>query len=85
MKKTKVKIEAGKSYTAYEIVKNNLIPGVNTLGKLKNLMLDDLGSRGPLEPVKVARGEGVKWLILGKNIIKYLKINDETKKGQHNS
>lgn len=77
MAKDKV-IDPERFYTLGEIVREDLIPGVDTIPKASRLVQTDKMRRGPLRATMVARGEnGVMYKVLGKNIIIFLAQKDE--------
>lgn len=74
-------IKSSRYYSLYEIVKEGLIPGADTYHRIKNIVVADNFTKGPLKAKRVARGlSGVQYKVLGSNIIAYLAMKDDQKK-----
>lgn len=74
-------IDASKFYTLGEIVREGLIPGIDTVIKASSLIKTDAFTVKVLNGSLVSRGKnGVQYQVKGSNIIKYLALKDEQKK-----
>lgn len=68
-------------YSLGEIVREGLIPGIDTIPKASNLVKTDLLTNKILEAVRIARGaKGVQYQVRGSNIIKFLTNLDDEKR-----
>lgn len=73
MKTSDKKIDSKKFYTLGEIVREELIPGVDTIPKASALVKNDAFTNKILNGTQVARGaNGIQYRVMGKNIINYL-------------
>lgn len=74
------KIDPKKFYTLYEIIKDELISGCNTYGRMKNIILNDAVTGGPLKAMRISKvDDRVQYRVRGINIIKYLAMKDDQK------
>lgn len=73
------KIDPKRFYTLGEIVREEIIPGIDTIPKASRMAQTDAMTRKILQATVVPRGaRGVQYKILGRNIISYLvQIEDE--------
>jgi len=77
MAKEKI-IDPTRFYSLGEIVREELIPGIDTVVKASRLVQTDKMRKGPLRATMVARGaNGVQYKVRGENIINYLASKDE--------
>lgn len=80
MNKKNSKIDHKKFYTLGEIVREGLIPGIDTIPKASRLVRTDEFSIKILNAVRTPRGlNGVQYQVRGENIIKFLVYLDEQK------
>lgn len=74
-------IDPKKFYSLGEIVREELIDGIDTIQKASNLVQTDNMRNKILTATIIAYGEkGVRYRVLGRNIIKYLAFKDDQKK-----
>lgn len=78
MKKEKT-IDPTKFYSLGEIVRDGLIPGIDTIPKASRLVITDKVRNKILRGVVVPRGRNVMYKVKGENIIIYLAHKDEQK------
>ena len=72
-----VKIDPRKFYTLYEIVKEGLIPGIDSTPKAARLMQSDAFTNNVLKAQRVQRGSfGMQYRVKGSNIINFLAQQD---------
>jgi hypothetical protein len=75
-----VKIDEKKGYSLGEIVRYELIPGVDSIAKASRLVKNPIAGK-VLKPKVVTRGSrGVQYRVTGANIEKYLLTQNEQKK-----
>lgn len=71
-------IDSARFYSLGEIVREGLIPGIDTIPKASRLVQTDKFRSKILKATMVARGaNGVQYKVRGENIIKYLTLKDE--------
>jgi hypothetical protein len=70
-------IDSKKFYTLGEIVREKLLPNVDTVIKASNLVKTDKMRNKILNAKVVPRGGNIMYKVKGENIIKYLAQKDE--------
>lgn len=76
-KKVQTPIDPKRFYTLGEIVREGLIPGMDTIPKMSRLVYSDLRTNKILNAMIVPRGRNVSYQIRGSNIINYLTQTDD--------
>lgn len=75
---TQNEIDPKRFYTLHEIVRDGLIPGIDTIRKASKLMQTDAVTNRTLGARRVTYGEkGTKYRVKGSNIIQFLTQRDD--------
>jgi hypothetical protein len=69
-------IDPQQEYSLYAIVKQKLISGIENYTQMKTLVNNDALQERILDAKKVKSLSGVRYIVKGENIIKYLKTKN---------